>query len=62
LIDRLRQANPAFDGWWDAHDIRAPVSGRKTLFHPTYGLLRYEHASFQANDAPGLKLVIYAPA
>jgi MmyB-like transcription regulator ligand binding domain len=62
LVDRLRQASTAFDGWWDAHDIRAAVSGRKTLVHPSYGLLRFDHASFQANDDPALKLVIYAPA
>jgi hypothetical protein len=30
--------------------------------HPSKGVLRYEHASFQANDDPALKLVIYTPA
>lgn len=62
LVGRLHQASPAFAGWWKAHDVRAPVSGRKTLLHPTLGQLRFDHASFQANDAPDLKLVIYAPA
>jgi hypothetical protein len=62
LVDRLRQASAAFVDWWEAHDIRAPVSGRKTLRHPTQGLLRLDHASFQANDDPALKLVIYTPA
>jgi transcriptional regulator with XRE-family HTH domain len=62
LVIRLRRACPAFDGWWEAHDVRAPVSGRKTLVHPEYGPLRFDHASFQANDASDLKLVIYAPA
>jgi hypothetical protein len=31
------------------------------LSYPKKGLLRFAHASFQANDDPGLKLVIYAP-
>jgi transcriptional regulator with XRE-family HTH domain len=62
LVDRLRQASPAFAGWWQDHDIRAPLSGRKTLHHPEHGLLRFDHASFQANDDPALKLVIYTPA
>lgn len=25
------------------------------------GMLRFEHASFQANDDPALKLVVYTP-
>jgi hypothetical protein len=29
--------------------------------HPTKGVLRFEHTSFQANDDPALKLVIYTP-
>ena len=31
------------------------------MIHPKKGLLRFEHASFQANDDPALKLVIYTP-
>ncbi|MBX3622815.1 MAG: helix-turn-helix domain-containing protein [Rhizobacter sp.] len=62
LVDRLRAASPGFAAWWQDHDIRAPMSGRKTLHHPTRGLLRFDHASFQANDNPALKLVMYTPA
>jgi transcriptional regulator with XRE-family HTH domain len=62
LVDRLRLANPMFTCWWSDHDIRAPLSGRKTLYHPTRGLLRFDHASFQANDDSALKLVMYTPA
>ncbi len=50
LVDLLRQSSAAFATWWPDHDIRAPLSGRKTLHHPTLGLLRVDHASFQAND------------
>lgn len=62
LVERLRRSSVEFPSWWSHHDIRAPVSGRKTLHHPTKGLLRLDHASFQANDNPALKLVIYTPA
>ena len=44
--------------WWEAHEIRGPTTGQKRLHHPR-GLLRFEYASFQANDDPALKLVIY---
>lgn len=62
LVDRLHRANASFAAWWQDHDIRAPSSGRKTLHHPVRGVLRFDHASFQANDDAGLKLVLYTPA
>jgi len=61
LLRRLRDGCPEFDAWWERHDVRRPASGRKTLHHPTKGVIAFDHASFQANDDPGLKLVIYTP-
>jgi len=61
LLRRLSDGCPEFDAWWERHDVRGPVSGRKTLHHPTRGVIAFDHASFQANDDPGLKLVIYTP-
>ena len=61
LLDRLRRDSPEFAGWWKRHDIRDVASGQKPMVHPTKGVLRFQHASFQSNDEPGLKLVIYTP-
>src|SRR5580658_5089160 len=61
LLRRLRDGCPEFGGWWERHDVRRPVSGRKTLYHPTKGVIAFDHASFQFNDEPSLKLVIYTP-
>jgi transcriptional regulator with XRE-family HTH domain len=61
LLRRLREGCPEFDAWWERHDVRRPASGHKTLHHPTKGVITFEHASFQANDDPSLKLVIYTP-
>ncbi|MGY4504699.1 hypothetical protein ACVWYH_008656 [Bradyrhizobium sp. GM24.11] len=47
--------------WWGAHEVHGTLSGRKTMTHPTNGVLHFEHTSFQANDDPALKLVIYTP-
>ena len=44
-----------------AHEVHGTLSGRKTMTHPTKGVLHLEHTSFQANDDPALKLVIYTP-
>jgi transcriptional regulator with XRE-family HTH domain len=59
LVGQLREGCPEFHAWWAAHSIGAPVSGTKRLFHPTRGPLRFDYASFQANDDPALKLALY---
>jgi transcriptional regulator with XRE-family HTH domain len=61
LLRRLREGCPEFENWWVRHDVRRPASGIKTLHHPTRGILSFEHTSFQANDDPALKLVLYTP-
>ena len=61
LLERLRQGCPQFDRWWGAHDIDSVVAGQKALNHPKKGALLFEYASFQSNDDPALKLVIYTP-
>jgi PAS domain-containing protein len=61
LLERLRQGCPEFAIWWEAHDIGSITAGRKLLSHPKKGSLRFEYTTFQANDDPALKLVIYTP-
>ena len=61
LLDRLRSGCPEFESWWKTHDIRDVAAGVKRIVHPKKGVLRFQHASFQCNDEPGLKLVIYTP-
>src|SRR4029450_8439626 len=52
LLARLARESAEFTAWWKADGIRAAVSGRKQMSHPKKGLLRFEHASFQASDDP----------
>src|ERR1700681_4179002 len=59
LLARLREGCPDFAGWWEAHDVRAATAGRKQMTHPDKGALSLRYATFQSNDDPGLKLVIY---
>lgn len=61
LVGRLRRDSQEFDVWWDAHDVRAPAAGRKQLEHPVKGPMQLEYATFQSNDDPALKLIIYTP-
>ena len=62
LLQRLRRGCPDFTAWWEAHDIRSVATGRKLLNHRERGPLRFDYATFQANDDPALKLVLYTPA
>jgi transcriptional regulator with XRE-family HTH domain len=61
LLAQLRQGSAEFARWWAAHEVRGTAAGRKMLNHPKKGVLQFEYTSFQANDDPGLKLVIYTP-
>ena len=61
LLERLRQGCPEFAPWWEAHDVGSITAGRERLSHPKKGSLRFEYATFQANDDPALKLGIYTP-
>lgn len=61
LLGRLHEGCPELAGWWDAHDVGSRASGRKRLLHPENGMLTFEYATFQANEAPALKLTIYTP-
>jgi transcriptional regulator with XRE-family HTH domain len=62
LLERLRQGCPQFTTWWEAHDVRSGVAGRKLLHHPRRGKVALEYATFQSNDDAALKLVIFTPA
>jgi PAS domain-containing protein len=59
LVERLSSECPEFVDWWISHDVAAPTSGTKLLIHPERGTLRFEYATFQANDDPQLKLALY---
>ena len=61
LLARLRTCSAEFASWWTAHEIRDAGTGQKILHHPSRGALRFEYATFQANDDPALKLAIYTP-
>ncbi len=61
LRERLEAGCPELERWWTSHDVRRAASGTKTIRHPSKGTLRFAHASFQSNDDPALRLVMYTP-
>jgi transcriptional regulator with XRE-family HTH domain len=59
LLQKLRKGCPEFSVWWKTHDIRGTAAGIKQLYHSKKGTQSFEHASFQSNDDPSLRIVIY---
>lgn len=59
LLARLRAECPEFAGWWRGHEVRRSASGLKIFHHPKKGPQRFSHTSFQSNDDPNLRIVIY---
>ena len=62
LLQRLREGCAEFDGWWNTHAVGQIQAGHKQLRHPRKGTQCFEYASFQCNDDPALRLVIYTTA
>jgi transcriptional regulator with XRE-family HTH domain len=60
LVARLRRESREFAHWWSAHDVGETRAGRKVL-HRAGRSFPFMHASFQSNDDPALRLVIYTP-
>lgn len=58
LVARLRHESREFTRWWSAHDVGETRAGRKVL-HRAGRAFPFAHASFQSNDNPALRLVIY---
>ncbi len=62
LITELQQRSPTFARWWSRHEVQERHEGQKEFRHPLVGLLVLEHNTFQIEDTPGLKMVVYLPA
>ena len=63
LVETLRGASPEFKQWWSEYEVSDWNSGIKHLKHPVYGLLSFEHNTFQIADRNyyDLKLITYVP-
>jgi transcriptional regulator with XRE-family HTH domain len=57
LIDRLHRASPEVRQWWPRHDVLPVGGGTKTLHHPSFGDVTFEHAVLQVADHPEQTLV-----
>ena len=59
LANDLSALSPEFETWWNNHDVRVNNSGEKRMNHPQLGPIKLEYSTFQSNDNPDLRLVLY---
>ena len=60
LIERLQRASYEFHRWWLEHDLTARGETTKSFDTPL-GRVSLEQTAFAVEDAPALRLVVYAP-
>lgn len=60
LVEHLSARSPRFRQWWPDHDVAASNSGTKTI-RVGHDTRSWRHSTFQSNDDPDLRLVIYTP-
>ncbi len=59
LVEELRRADPAVEGWWADHDVVDLVSVRKQVVHPAAGPLDFGIEYAVGPGEPGQTLVVY---
>jgi transcriptional regulator with XRE-family HTH domain len=61
LIHALRQSSPEFCRAWKKHEVSRGGEGRKEIHHPEEGLMVFEMAVFNPQEAPDQRVVLYSP-
>jgi hypothetical protein len=59
LVEELRALSPQFQRWWKEHGVRLTPSGEKLMRHPRLSKIGVNFATFQFNQNPDLRLVLY---
>jgi transcriptional regulator with XRE-family HTH domain len=59
LVDELRTQSPEFADWWKSHHVHPKPSGTKVMLHPRYGRIKVLYSTFQSNDNPDLRVILY---
>lgn len=62
LVAMLRKASRIFSEWWDEHDVTVRQESAKRFHSPLVGELELHQTVLQLEDAPGVRLIIYAPS
>jgi len=62
FVQRLDEKSAEFRSWWRLHEVGNAGGGHKVLAVSADASSPFVYASFQANQHPELRLVLYAPA
>lgn len=62
LVEELIDSDPDFRLWWAEHEVLERSDWRKRIAHPRAGRLELDALSLEVPDAPGMRIMVYAPA
>lgn len=62
LTEALAEASPEFRSRWERHEVRGQTERRKELEDPRVGRMAFEYVTLLVEDAPELRLTVYAPS
>jgi MmyB-like transcription regulator ligand binding domain len=61
FVDRLREAAPEFNVFWDRHDVGTDTY-TKRLMHPTAGLMHLNYTNLWLDQGPRARILVFTPA
>jgi transcriptional regulator with XRE-family HTH domain len=61
FVDRLREAAPEFNVFWDRHDVGTD-NYTKRLMHPTAGLMHLNYTNLWFDQGPRARILVFTPA
>jgi transcriptional regulator with XRE-family HTH domain len=61
MVNTLKEESAEFREWWQQHEVFGISEGKKTLRHPTAGLLAFEYNGFPVAGNPDLILTVFTP-
>lgn len=62
LTEALAKASPEFRSRWERHEVTGQNERRKELEDPRVGRMAFEYVTMLIEDAPELRLTVYAPS
>lgn len=61
FISALRENSREFNLWWPIHNVENEQEVIKTVYHPDWGEVVFEHTSYLVADSAELKMYVNTP-
>ena len=61
FIKEMSERSPEFKKWWSDHAIESEEQLTKTILHPVFGELTFEHTSYTLSNKDDIKMYVNLP-